>query len=363
MTGESHRVALCPHFSVEHFRGGEKWVVTLANYLVQHTDAEVAIHAYPYAPNGTRRVSVEDVLDERIEYTERWRHDLSGVDTAYVFYHPGARLSFPRANQYIAGIHSWAYISQRLYEPHYGLVPTAVKTLYKFVGSRDLRWYDLVHTVTPAFGVDHPGLVTIPNFVDTDIFHPTTGTPDSEFTVLVTAAHIPEKGWDFVERVAEQLPNEIRVCATGEVSHPDITGLGFLSETELAAAYARSHVVFHPSRVDTDSMVINESCASATPIVTSPIPTHIRENAGVLHAGTVQEMRYCLEKLYREWSDAPELYESRCKAAHQSVRGHESQTVFPQLQAMLTGEQPPMTGNRQATTTDSTFVSPISNDY
>lgn len=331
------RIAFCPHFSIEHFRGGEKWVVTLANFLAENTDIEVSIHAYPYAPDGTRRVNADDVLNDQIEYSESWRHDLSGVDTAYVFYHPGARLSFPGAERYIAGIHSWAYISEKIYESHYGLIPTGVKLLFKLIGTQDLQQYDLVHSVTPAFQTDHPELVTIPNFVNTDVFYPDNSERNSEFTILVTAAHIREKGWDYVKQVAENLPNEIQVCATGDVSHSDISGLGFLSESELAAAYRRSHVVFHPARVDTDSMVINESCASGTPVVTSPLPTHIRENAGVIQAGTVYEMTYWLEKLYTEWSDDADVYESRCTAANQAVSGHESQTIFPQLKAMLTG--------------------------
>jgi len=108
------KIALCPHLSLEHYRGGEKWTATLANRLAAD-GFDVAIRALPYTPRNERRVSADDVLDDAVSYQERWRHDLSGFDTAYLFYHPFARSFFTGRTHTIAGIHSWVYLSDRLY--------------------------------------------------------------------------------------------------------------------------------------------------------------------------------------------------------------------------------------------------------
>jgi len=331
--GARPRVALCPHISLAHYRGGEKWVAELANRLVAD-DVDVTVRALPYLPRGERRVAVRDVLDERVPYHEAWRHDLSAFDTAYVFYMPLSHLLFTGAPRTVAGVHSWVYVTDRLYESHYGAVPTAVKVLYRAVGRRDLARFDAVHAVTPAYESPHPVTHYIPNFVDTERFHPGRAPLDDEFTVLVTAAHIPEKGWDLARRVAGALPADVRVVTTGTSDDPNVRGLGFLDEDGLARAYARSHVVLHPARVDTDSMVINEACASGTPVVTTPLSTHVGDGEAVLRRGSVRGMVDAIGTLRREW-ERDDGYARRCRIARMTGEAHDVDVVYPRLKRLL----------------------------
>lgn len=327
------RVALCPHISLEYYRGGEKWAASFANMLAAD-GVDVSIRALPYLPGNQRRVAVTDVLDDDVSYREAWRHDLSAFDSAYVFYNPLSNLFFPGDTSLVAGIHSWVYVSDRLYEPYYGVVPTLTKWLYRAIGPADLGRFDLVHSVTPAFECDHPNLVHIPNFVDADRFHPDRAPRHETFTVLVTAAHIPEKGWDHVREVAARLPEGIRLAATGASDDPNVRDLGFLDEDDLARAYASAHVVLHPARVDTDSMVINEATAAGTPVVTTPLPTHVRENEAILHASTPAEMVGLIRLLHREWErDAG--YEDRCRLARTTGEEHDVRRIYPRLKQLL----------------------------
>lgn len=337
------RVAICTHLAIEHYRGGEKWAVQLANHLDADPSIDVSIRSLPYTPTGTERVAASDVLDPGVRYSKSWLHDLGGVDVAYVFYHPGAKFSFPGADSYVAGIHSWVYVSPYYREQYYGPVPTAVKLLYRTVGSYDLGRYDGVHTVTPAFDSPHENTAVIPNFVDRAVYRPDRAPLDSTFTVLVTAAKIEEKGWDLVERVAATLPEEIAVVSTGDASTPAIQGLGFLSDDELADQYARSHVVLHPARVDTDSMVINEAIASGTPVVTSPLLTHVRKNEAILHGATAFEMAGLIEGLAEEYRSDRDAYRRRCDRARELSRDRATSTVVPRLKAFLTGTSTPST--------------------
>lgn len=326
-------VALCPHLSLEHYRGGEKWTATLANRLAAD-GVSVAVRALPYAPDGVRRVAVRDVLDSRVSYREAWHHDLTGFDTAYLFYNPLSPLFFTGASRYIAGIHSWLFVTDRLYEPFYGVVPTGVKLLYRLIGPLDLRRFDVVHSVTQAYHAVHPQTVYIPNFVDTKQFSPDRAALAAEFTVLVTAAHIPEKGWDLVCETAARLPETVRLVATGECDVDGIESLGFLTEDELARAYARAHVVLHPARVDTDSMVINEACASGTPVITTPIATHQPATEAVAHAATVGEICAHLQTLQTEWKRETG-YAERCAVARAAGEAHDFDAIYPQLKALL----------------------------
>lgn len=332
----SGRVALCTHFAVEHFRGGEKWVVDVANRLAAD-GIDVDVRSLPYAPDGERRVDADDVLDGAVGYTEGWRHDVSGYDTAYAMYTPGMRLAFRAGpgTRTIAGIHSWAFITDRLFESHYGAVPTAAKLSYRAVGPRELRGYDAVHTVTPAFDSPHPETTYVPNFVDTTRFRPDRRELADDFTVLVTAAHIHEKGWDVVRSVADRLPPAVRLAATGECDHPRIDALGFLDEAALADAYAAAHLVLHPTRVDTDSMVINEALASGTPVVTTPLPTHTRYDEATMRANSTAEIVDRIAALSEECSVDPERYAARCALARHHGLTRDTELVYRRLRRLL----------------------------
>lgn len=333
------RVALCPHLSLEHYRGGEKWTAMLANRLAAD-GVDVSVRALPYAPDGDRRVDASSVLDDSISYTESWRHDLSPYDTAYVFYNPFSRVFFHGDTYRIAGIHSWAYITDDLIESHYGPVPTAVKALYRVLGDWELRDFDAVHTCTDAFDSPHPETQHIPNYIDTDRYHPDAAPMADEFTVLVTAAHIPEKGWDTVKDVAAGLADtDVRVVTTGTLDEdPEgIEALGFLSEDELAAWYARAHVVLHPTRVDADSIVMKEAWASGTPVVTTPLETHLThaDTSAVLLGDTPAALLRQIQRLRREWLD-DDGYDDRAATARTIGERYDSEVVYPRLRSMLT---------------------------
>jgi glycosyltransferase involved in cell wall biosynthesis len=328
------KIALCPHLSLEHYRGGEKWTATLANRLAAD-GFDVAVRALPYTPRNERRVAAADVLDDTVAYRERWHHDLSGFDSAYVFYHPFARSFFTGETRAIAGIHSWVYLTKRLYERHYGVIPMAAKLLYRALGDHAFDRFDAVHAVTNSYTSPHPNTHYIPNFVDTSLFTPTENGREAPFTVLVTAAQLRSKGWDRTQAVAATLTDELRVVATGDSDHPAIDGLGFLDEAELADAYANAHAVLHPTRIDADSLVIKEALAAGTPVVTTPLRTHPPDGEAVLHGSTVGDLAARLRTLQWEWSH-DSGYDRRCRRARQLGERYGVEAVYPQLKALLT---------------------------
>jgi glycosyltransferase involved in cell wall biosynthesis len=327
------KIALCPHLSLEHYRGGEKWTAALANRLAAD-GVDVSVRALPYTPNDRRRVAASEVLDPSVSYREQWRHDLSTFDTAYIFYNPFCRLFFTGETRSIAGIHSWAYVSDRLYEPYYGVIPTAVKALYRAVGARELSGFDAVHTVTDVFESPHPNMHHVPNFVDTERFHPDRVPEAEEFTVLVTAAHLPAKGWNITRQVARTLHGEAEILATGSSDDEYVTELGFLDEDALADAYSNAHVVLHPTQIDADSLVIKEALASGTPVVTTPLSTHPPEGDAILHGTTVGDIVARIRTLRWDWMNGGK-YEDRCQKARAEGEKYGFNTLYPKLKELL----------------------------
>lgn len=329
-------IAFCVPGSLEDPRAGGSWVIDIANKLV-HDGFEVEIRGIPYAPLG-RKTNIYDVLDPRVTYKEAWVHNISDFDVAYITYTPISKLFFRGNVAKIAGIHAMIYVSKYPIR-YFGITSNIMGVLHKFVGKRELLSYDAVHSITKAFTSPHPNTYYIPNFIDTKMYNPQRAKKAEKFTVLVTTAHIPRKGWDVVVSVAERLPKEISIVSTGETGHPNIRGLGFLPEEDLADWYARAHVLLNPSREDVDSLSIKKACACGTPVITTPIPTHKamfdNEEGAILYADGVEETLKCILELYEEWVSDRKKYFERCKRARKLAEEYDFKILYPKFKKML----------------------------
>ncbi|RLG86401.1 MAG: hypothetical protein DRO18_04440, partial [Thermoprotei archaeon] len=77
-----------------------------------------------------------------------------------------------------------------------------------------------------------------------------------------------------VVRVMETKNPNIKFAIPEKLPFKNVITYDFLSEEELIEMYGRASVVIYPSRTDVFSLVIIESLATGTPVVTSNIPTH-----------------------------------------------------------------------------------------
>jgi len=129
------------------------------------------------------------------------------------------------------------------------------------------------------------------------------------------------------------------IVATGKTEHPNVKGLGFLSDDDLADWYARAHVLLNPSREDVDSVSIKKACASGTPVITTSIPTHKAmfndEKGAILYANGVEETLRCILELYKEWKSNRKKYFERCKKARKIVEDHDFKVLYPKFKEML----------------------------
>jgi len=87
-------------------------------------------------------------------------------------------------------------------------------------------------------------------------------------------------------------------------------------------------------------MVINEACASGTPVVTTPLATHVRENDAILQAETPRGMAHAIRLLAAEWRH-DDGYDARCRRAREEGEAHGFDEIYPRLKDLLTS--PPTT--------------------
>ncbi|MCP8320575.1 MAG: glycosyltransferase family 4 protein [archaeon] len=186
----------------------------------------------------------------------------------------------------------------------------------------------------------HRKIYYIPNFVDTDEYKPVTNKRD-KFTVLYVGRPSWQKGWDVFLTVAEALRSKyndmefIWVGGTGD-EMSSVRGLGYVTDDhELAKLYSSAHITVHPSRADNFPLVIVESLACGTPVLTTRIPAHLSLDLPLLYANDVIGFSREIVDLYREWKKDPDYLVSPSSRLRDVTMKYDSKKVLPMFEKML----------------------------
>jgi glycosyltransferase involved in cell wall biosynthesis len=267
------KVAFCHHLSLSYYGGGEKWLIGFSNYLAKQGH-NVSIYSTPLLLDGKPKVDPYQLLDSRVRYEEVWRKSVK-ADVVYEVFSPLNWLCFEASHPKIAGLHSQALFGSSV--KGYGLIPRVSVVLNGSVGKCELAKFDAVHTLTSAYPVEAKKLYTIPNFVDSKIYHP-AAAKSSVFRVGYASRKVPQKGYDTWLEVKERFSGDdgIEFLETG----------GF-SESEMAGFYSSCHLVLTPSRVDTFGLSLVEASLCGTPVATTSLPAHKALGIDFFYADTV----------------------------------------------------------------------------
>jgi len=333
------RISLCLHTSLAYGGGGEKWAWSVAKYLKER-GYEVIVRALPYTPHGRRVVDPAKVLGD-IPYYEAWIHTVD-ADVAYIFYNPFAYTFFKCTKNCtrIAGMHSNVYFLPRTPPITYGIPAVIARLLYKVIGLADLSLYDAVHVVNKAIRVRHPRVFYIPLFIDTNTYRPLEKKQD-KFTVLFVGRPSWQKGWDIFVQVAKILKKrgvDIEFLCVGCTTHgPFIRGLGYIdSNRELAKVYSSAHVTLYPSRSDTFGLVMAESLACCTPVITTPIETHMSLELPLIYASTVEEFAEKVLEVKELYEKRPEDYQRLADMGRRAVvERYDAKKVLQMFESMI----------------------------
>ena len=251
------RISFCHHLSLSYYGGGEKWLIGLANYLSDrgHT---VSIYSAPLLLDGKSKVKPLSLLDERIHYEETWHKGVK-ADVVYEVFSPLNWVVFKSSHPKIAGLHSQALFNKT--NVGYGLLPRLSIAL-NGTNDRQLAKFDAVHTLTSAYSVKHKWVYTIPNFVDSKLYHPHPLKAPS-FTVGYASRKVTQKGYDIWKEVKQRF-TDINFVESGS-----------LSEVEMPPFYSSCDLILAPSRVDTFGLSLVEASLCGVPVVTTRLPAHL----------------------------------------------------------------------------------------
>ena len=309
------KIAFCHHLSLSYGGGGEKWMIELARDLSRRGH-DIEIYALPFTMKGGRGLVPEDELDG-ISYHEGLLHNVS-ADLTYVTYNPLSWLNFHIHGPKIAGIHSHCYWQPL--ERKYGILPNLAHFINIFISRSELGRFDAIHTVTPVYPINHKRVFYIPNFVDSDRYHP-LAPKNSEFTIGYASRKVWQKGYDIFESLKEEL-KEINFVETNHLPEKDMPR--FLSS---------NHLTLLPSRVDTFGLTAVESMLCKTPVISSGLSTHRCLGLPIDYATTIND--YIRQIEFYQSIFETEIYNSLADNCRESALKYDKHYIVGKIEEMF----------------------------
>jgi D-inositol-3-phosphate glycosyltransferase len=167
-------------------------------------------------------------------------------------------------------------------------VVTIEKLVYATTGALVFRWSKSIITINDRVdkflkvrGVSQSKLISLPNGVDTMLFHPVgkeekkalrkqLGLSQNKKIILFVGRFVPKKGFDKV--LAARNDEYQIVFAGGNPPHDsdeEILFLGKLSQKKLAQVYQASDIFVLPSQGEGFPLSVQEAMASGLPVITT----------------------------------------------------------------------------------------------
>lgn len=346
-----NEVALITHYDLSLFRGGEKFIINLANALSEEGWA-VKVYSLPINRRNDRVKNVRRRLSKKVEYEYIQVRTKVEADISYYIYSPLVYNYFTikdKSPLKVAGIHGFA-ITPQLSDPAIWKIPP-VKFIKihgfkaflafhysRFAKGRDLQRYDLVHAINPFQKIFLPEklskkTVHIPLWTDYKRTLPAnTGTGSNEyFRILILGCSDFRKGYDICKALIKYYSGlqglRIRFYSNVYFKDSRVFFLGFIEEEELPRILSQANVLLHPSRLDTFGLTIIESLACGTPVVTSDILAHRIFSHPVFLCSSLMDYVSRINELYEVWRGGE--YELIRKKAESEGRKFSKESVFP----------------------------------
>jgi len=353
-------VALITHYDLSYFRGGEKFIINLANALSEES-CTVKVYSLPLNRRNNRVVDVRRYLSKNIEYECIIARKKVEVDISYYVYAPFVYNRFMIKDSSplkIAGIHGFA-ITPQLSHPEVWKIPPAkfinihgfkafLAFHYNYITrQRDLFRYDLIHIINPFQSIFLPEklskrIIYIPLWTNyrRRLPHYTDTEEDEYFRIAILGCNDFRKGYDICKALIKYfggLKNlKIRFYSNSSnlyYNYPWVVFVGFINEEELPKILSQAHVLLHPSRLDTFGLVIIESLACGTPVVTSDILAHRIFSHPVFLCSSLSDYISRIGELYKLWKEGG--YEQIRKEAEALGRRFSKENVFPIYRRLL----------------------------
>lgn len=335
------KIAICSPVSISDYSGAARILCEATRLLIQR-GYDVEVYALPFGPN--KSVDVSNLLGDT-PYYEGWGLTVD-ADVAYVNYIPiiwrGLHIKSPRiAGVLIHLLFPTQHLHKTILSPissskNGWLFKTVLfSTILPFIPI-DLYSFNAIHIPNSRLNIKHQRVFHTPLWVNAKVFKPCEEKQD-KFTILFVGRQQWEKGWVTFQRIATRLVSSgynFKFISTG---HGDkkVKGLGFLSDEYLAKAYSRAHVTVYPSIADTFGLVIPESMACGTPVISTPILAHLGLDLPLFYATNIEEFVERLLYIYNLWLKRPDKYRELSLRCRREALKYDVEVAFPKFEAML----------------------------
>jgi len=339
------KVALCHHYSLTFYGGGERFLIDVANQLMRRGHNAV-IYALPF---GRRPVNLDGLLQD-VEYHENFIHNIRDVDVAYFVYAPLVHNLFVGKFPRIGAIHAFVFLDELQHTEirtmsHANFIrcfgfSRFISNLYfdKFEKNK-LRGFDAVHVINnEALKLFHgeKRLYYVPNWIDTSRFR-SVEDKGTRFSVLFTGRRA--KGFSTFVEIAHLLRNkEIDFIAIGPdlESIGNVKNLGFITDVEeLIRLYSKVHLLVYTSKTDVFPLTLLEAAACKIPIVALPTKAIQGLNLPLFYATSVKEFAQVICELQNVWQTRREHYIKLSDGMRAEAIKYDLNDVFPKFLDML----------------------------
>lgn len=315
-------------------------IVDAANFLSSNGH-EVSIHCLPFRKRGGLYH-----LNGGVSYCEKFLHRFS-ADVCYHIYAPLLSNLFLCNAPKIAGLHSPLVANFEDNPSDFlkqGPFVAGAYAFQKSFGNGALTGFDAVHTVNPkGLSLKHARIYAIPNWVDCSVTEQSLTTKQERgktFRVLFAGKPQYVKGFDVFVALSKMIQQEDIEFVSTFLSPSGYNGsrvrfLGSLPHSEMPGLFSTVGLLVHPVREETFGLVILESLVSGTPVVTTPISSHVALNLPLRYASNLTEFAREIRDVYALWKEDYGAYLDLAREGANAVRLYDRTALLPQFENML----------------------------
>lgn len=343
-------IAIITHYDLSVFRGGEKFVLNLANSLAD-IGCRVKIYSLPFRRG---RIRIENYLSEKVAYFSGFNIRKVEADTSYYIYAPLIYRVFflDKSPRKIAGIHGFV-ITPELSDPivwnlHplyflriHGLIPSLAYHYAKLIGGKELKKFDIVHIINPFQKFSYlirsfENLVYIPLWTNYSRKNDSGCEENEKFKILMLNVGNFSKGIDISRAIINYfIKKKLRIDFLSNVKalHEKVKFLGFIEEKKMPYILSKVHALLYPARLDTFGMTIIESLNCGTPVITTDIFAHRMFDYPVFRCSRVSDYLKVILNLYKLWEEGQ--FDIIRNAAIKEGKKFSKEKVFPLYRRLL----------------------------
>lgn len=274
MNGNTKRICFFTSASLEDYGGGEKWVIAIANQLVER--------GFDVWVFGTKNNTLKRKSLKELESNIKFRYE--EIETRGSFF-PFMLKKLPDIDCDIIYVISgyYFYIRQilklkgiKIYGGHDPSIISPKTFFKKRILKSLIRKFDKIHAINQEelrWSIHNKNTYVLENTYFGSVV-PYEKKSD-EFTILYYGRHEKIKGTETIKYIIKNIDPSFSFIIAGSGSESkslkynrqNLLFLGFINEDELYKVIRKAHVVLFPSYTEVSSLIIYEVLGNYTPLI------------------------------------------------------------------------------------------------